>query len=74
VARGNFEHAAELLAAVETQLATIGIGLWSMDKAEYERNITFLRRQLDEKVFNQFWAKGKAMSFEQAIAIALEEV
>jgi len=54
VARGNFEHAAELLAAVETQLATIGIGLWYMDKVEYESNLTFLRRQLVEKVFNKF--------------------
>jgi len=73
VARGNFEQAAQLLAAVETQLATIGIGLWYMDKVEYESNLTFLRRQLVEKVFNKFWAKGKAMSFEQAIAFALEE-
>jgi len=73
VARGNFEQAAELLAAVETQLATIGVGLWYMDKVECERNLTLLRTQLDEKVFNKFWAKGKAMSFEEATALALEE-
>jgi predicted ATPase/DNA-binding SARP family transcriptional activator len=73
VARRNFERAAELLAAVETQLSTIGIGLWHMDQREYERNFALLRTQLDEKTFVKFWAKGKALSFEEAIAFALEE-
>ena len=73
VAQGKFERAAELMAAVETQLVTIGIGLWYMDKMEYERNLTLLVTQLDEKVFDKFWAKGKAMTMEQAIAFALEE-
>jgi hypothetical protein len=45
-----------------------------MDKVEYERNLTLLRTQLDEKVFNKFWAKGHAISFEEAIAFALEEI
>jgi predicted ATPase/DNA-binding SARP family transcriptional activator len=73
VAQGKFERAAVLMAAVETQLATIGIGMWYMDKMEYERNLTLLRTQLDEKVFNKFWSKGKKMSFEEAITFALEQ-
>src|SRR6185503_10515411 len=66
VARRNFEQAAELLAAVETQLATIGIGLWHMDQREYERNLALLRAKLDEKTLAKFWKKGKRMSFEDA--------
>jgi predicted ATPase/DNA-binding SARP family transcriptional activator len=73
VARGKFEDATKLLAAVETQLATIGVELWYMDKMEYERNLALVRAKLDEKTFAKFWAKGKMMSFEEAIAFALEE-
>ncbi len=73
VAQGNFERAAKLMAAVETQLATIGIRLLYMDKMEYERNLDVLRGKLDEKTLTKFWAKGKEMSFEQTMAFALEE-
>jgi tetratricopeptide (TPR) repeat protein len=51
----------------------IGIRLLYVDKLEYERNLAFLRTQLDEKNFNKFWAKGKAMSLDEAIAFALDE-
>jgi hypothetical protein len=32
-----------------------------------------LRAMLDEKNLGKFWTKGAGMSFEQAIAFALEE-
>jgi predicted ATPase/DNA-binding SARP family transcriptional activator len=73
VAQGKFERAAKLMAAVETQLSSIGIRLLFMDKIEYERNLTLLRTQLDQKIFHKFWAKGKTMSLDEAIAFALEE-
>jgi len=72
-AQGKFEHAAKLMAAVESRLASIGVGLLYMDKMEYERNLALLHTNLDEKALAKFWAKGKAMSFEDAIAFALEE-
>jgi hypothetical protein len=40
---------------------------------EYERNLAHLRTELDEKILNKFWAKGKAMSLDDVIAFALEE-
>ena len=73
VAQGEFERAAKLMAAVETQLTSIGIRLLYMDKKEYERNLALVREELDEKILNKFWAKGAAMSFDDAIAFALEE-
>jgi len=73
VAQGKFERAAKLMAAVETRLASIGVGLLYMDKLEYERNLALLHEKLDEKSLAKFWAKGKEMSFEDAIALALEE-
>ena len=72
-AQGKFEHAAILMASVETQLALIGIQLIYMDKKEYEHNLALLRAKLEEKTLAKFWAKGKAMSLEQAVAFALEE-
>ena len=62
-----------LMAAVETQLTLIGIRLLYIDKLEYERNLGQLRTRLDEKTFAKFWAKGKAVSLDKAVAFALEE-
>jgi tetratricopeptide (TPR) repeat protein len=73
-AQRKFERATTLMSAVETQLASMGIRLIYMDKMEYERNLTLLRKQLDEKVFNKFWAKGRDMSLDEATAFALEEI
>ncbi len=73
VAQEKFERATKLMAAVETQLTSIGIQLLFVDKMEYERNLALLHTQLDEKILNKFWFKGKEMTMEQAIAFALEE-
>ena len=72
-AQGRFERAAKLMAAVDTQLASIGIRLLFIDQLEYARNLADLRAKLDEKNFNKFWAKGKRMSLDDAIALALEK-
>jgi hypothetical protein len=61
------------MAAVEIQLATMGMRLLPVDKMEYERSLAHLRANMDEKALAKFWAKGKAMTLEKAIAFALEE-
>jgi tetratricopeptide (TPR) repeat protein len=73
VVQGKFARAAQIMAAVETQLATMVMRLLPVDKMEYERNLALLRTQLDEKILNKFWDKGKAMSLQQAISFALKE-
>jgi tetratricopeptide (TPR) repeat protein len=73
VAQGTFDRAAILMAAVETQLTSIGIRLLYMDKVEYERNLALLPTNLGEKILAKSWAKGKAMTLEQAIEFALKE-
>ena len=70
VVQGKFARAAQIMAAVETQLAAMGMRLLPVDKMEYERNLARLRAQFDERTLNKFWAKGKVMSLEQAIAFA----
>jgi len=44
-----------------------------MDKSEFDDGVSALRAQLDEQIFSKFWAKGKAMTLDEAIAFALEE-
>jgi non-specific serine/threonine protein kinase len=73
VAQGEFERAAKLMSAVETQLNSIGIRLLFLDKLEYERNLALLRAKLEEKTLSKFWRRGERMSLEQALALALEE-
>jgi non-specific serine/threonine protein kinase len=73
VLQGNFERAAQIMAAVESQLVSMGMRLLPVDKTEYERNFAHLRINIDEKTLAMFWEKGKGMSFEQAIAFALKE-
>jgi predicted ATPase/DNA-binding SARP family transcriptional activator len=73
VVQGKFARAARLMAAVETQLAAMGMRLLPVDKLEYERNLAHLRENMDEKALAKFWAKGKAMPLEELTAFALQE-
>ncbi len=73
VVQGKFEHGSTLMAAVETQLAAMGMRLLPVDQMEYERNLDVLRAKLDEKTLAKFRTKGKAMSLDEAVAFALEE-
>lgn len=72
VAKDNLERAAVIMAAVETQLAAMGIRLLYVDKMEYDRNVALLRARLDEKALKKFWVDGTQMFLEEAIAFAWE--
>jgi hypothetical protein len=72
-ARERLDRSASLNAAVDTQLKSIGMRLLPIDNMEYERNLTALRAELDQKTFNRLWSKGQEMSLEDAISFALEE-
>jgi L-fucose isomerase-like protein len=74
MAQDKYQQAAQLMAAVETQLASMGIRLLYIDMMEFERNLASLRAKLDEKALAKFRAKGRAMKLEQAIEYALEVV
>ena len=73
MAQGKYQWAAQLIAAVETQMVSRGITQLYMDQQEYERNLSQLRAQLDNTVLEKAWSKGRAMSLEQAVDFALQE-
>ena len=60
------------MGTVETQLASLGIRILYMDKLEYDRNLAVLQAGLEERILKKSWAKGNAMSLEEAIRFALE--
>jgi predicted ATPase/DNA-binding CsgD family transcriptional regulator len=71
-ARGNPERAAQLLGASDALLKAMGLGLQPADQPEVDRFTAAVREQLDEETYQSAWAKGQAMSLEQATAFALE--
>jgi non-specific serine/threonine protein kinase len=74
VGRQDLETAAVLAAAVESRLSAVGIRLLYLDRLEYEKSVLEIRARLAEKTLEKLWAKGKAMSFEGAIALSTGDV
>ncbi|HET7375351.1 MAG TPA: hypothetical protein VFK30_01510, partial [Anaerolineae bacterium] len=86
VSQGKLERAAQLMAAVDTQLAStgtrnhvgavsaLGVRLLYIDKIEYERNLSILQSQMDEASFAAAWSKGQMMTLDQAIEFALADM
>jgi predicted ATPase len=68
---GQAEAAAQLLGAVERIRETLGIALPPRQRARYERRVATIRDALDEEVFTAAWARGKAMTIDEAVAYAL---
>jgi hypothetical protein len=42
------------------------------ERPEYDREVNDLRANMDEAAFAKAWAEGRALTMEQAIALALE--
>ena len=66
------ERSAKLFGAAETLREKINIAMTPQERMEYDREITDLRTNMDEKTFSSHWADGRTMTMEQAIEFALE--
>jgi tetratricopeptide (TPR) repeat protein len=71
-AQGSLDKATQLLGASEALLGTMGLGPQAGDRQNIARSVAAVRKQLDETAFAAAWAKGRAMSLEQAVSYALE--
>ncbi|MBI4790839.1 MAG: hypothetical protein HY782_27735 [Chloroflexi bacterium] len=66
-------RAAQLLAVYTTFLeAGDSRGMNPADEAQHQHNLAITRAQMDDATFNAAWQEGLAMSFEQAIELALK--
>jgi non-specific serine/threonine protein kinase len=70
---GNLSRAAQLYGIIEDRLAALSLPLFITDQVEFNHGLSTLHTRLDEKTYAKFWTKGRAMSFDEAIAFALEE-
>jgi predicted ATPase/transcriptional regulator with XRE-family HTH domain len=71
-AEGQARRAARLLGAADTQLE-LGASYWDAAESRYiERAVASAVAQLGEDAFAEAYAEGRAMTFEQAAAHALE--
>ena len=74
LAKREFEQAAILYGCVENQIQRTGSPFLFTDTVEYERCVSQLRQELDEKALSVAWSKGRAMPLEQGIEVALKEI
>jgi tetratricopeptide (TPR) repeat protein len=69
------EHSARLLGAAERLLEEAGTSVYNYykpDRSLYERITSNVRSRLGEGGFEEAWAEGRTMTFEQAVEYALE--
>ena len=71
-AKGDPERAACLLGACEALLEELGVSQQKGDRIETDHYIAAVRAQLDEATFAAAWDRGRAMSPEEAIDLALQ--
>ncbi|MGE5248642.1 MAG: ATP-binding protein [Bacteroidota bacterium] len=70
---GQPVEAAELFGAVEVLLERIGMAgrMDAADQQEFEHYVETVRAQLDQDAFAQAWKRGRSLSLEQALDLAL---
>lgn len=66
-------HAARLAGAAEAIRESIGTTIPAYVQPEYAEHFTRLRASLGEEVLAAAWAEGRAMTVDQAVALALAE-
>jgi len=60
-------RAARLWGAAETLRESMGVPIWPVERAAYERAVERVRAHLGEKIFAAAWAEGRTMTLEQAL-------
>jgi hypothetical protein len=66
-------HAAQLFGAAEVLRENIKMPMTALERVEYDREVNDLRANMEQSAFTKAWSDGRAISMEQAIALALEE-
>jgi hypothetical protein len=70
-ATGDAGRGAMLLGAAEALREKIQSPVALVARCEYERDVARIQDQLDPGLFAATWSKGRAMTLEQAIELAL---
>jgi predicted ATPase/class 3 adenylate cyclase len=73
-ARSQPERAACLLGAAEAHAQALGQVLFPTELLERAAAVQALRKQLDAAAFDRVYAEGQALTLEQAVRVALQEL
>jgi hypothetical protein len=73
VAAGRGERAAVLLGSAEELRETVGTVIDPVDKPEHDEALAKVKADLSKAAFDAAWAKGRALSVDEAVAYALDE-
>ncbi len=68
------QRAARLFGSAEALREDINTPMTPFERVEYDREVNDLHANMDEAVFAKAWAEGRAMSMEQAILLATEDL
>jgi predicted ATPase/class 3 adenylate cyclase len=68
---GRHDHAARLLGAAHALREEIGVTISGAERDEVERNLEDIREALGSSVFDALSAKGRALTMDQAVEMAL---
>lgn len=72
-AQHQSSRAARLLGAAEALRNAIGATMTTLEeRTEYDREVAALHAQMETEIIAGHWARGRAMTMEEAIAYALE--
>jgi tetratricopeptide (TPR) repeat protein len=72
-AKGQAERAARLLGASESVREATNSPMSLADRPNYDRSVVTARDLLGEEAFARLWAEGRALTLEEAIALAMEQ-
>ena len=70
--QGAHARAARLFGAGEALRGAVGASVLPFYRADYERGVAAARDGLDEQSFAAAWARGRAMTLDEAVEYALE--
>jgi hypothetical protein len=73
LALGDADRGARVLGAADALRAAVGTPRWPIDEPLYAREIATLRSALGEDAFAAAWAAGRAMTWQEAAALALAD-
>jgi non-specific serine/threonine protein kinase len=71
-ASGQSRRAARLCGAAEALREVLGVPLSPAQRTGHDQAVQAMRATLGEEAFAAAWAAGRALSLEQAVALALE--
>jgi predicted ATPase len=70
---GRADQAAVLLSAAEAMMADSGAAWWPADRVEIDRSRAATEAVLGQSLFAAAWDKGQSMTYDQAVALALDD-